>query len=93
MLLNNDGAPFKAFGAMSHNTIFRNNIAFNTTGNTEGTANGQFATPGLYFDNYVYNDAFIDNTVYNCPAEGMFVNSESHDNKFTGNVIYGAAQS
>lgn len=90
MLLNNDGAPFKAFGGLSHNTVFRNNIAYDTQGNTEGTYNGTFETPGLYFDNYVNNNTFENNTVYNIPKKGIFQNSGSSDNSIIGNVVFGS---
>lgn len=89
MLLNNDGAPFKAFGNLSHHSIFRNNIAHDTQGNTEGNFNGNFQTPGYYFDNYVNNNTFENNTAYNVNAKGIFQNSGSYNNHIIGNVIFG----
>lgn len=91
MLLNNDGAPFKSYGALSHNSVFRNNIAFNTNGNTEGTNNGSFKTPGLYFDNGVNHCTMKDNTVYNCNAAGIFLNSGSNGDFVNGNTVYGSS--
>ncbi len=91
MLLNNDGAPFKAFGALSHHSVFRNNIAHDTQGNTEGNFNGTFQTPGFYFDNYVNNNTFENNTCYNISQKGIFQNSGSSNNYILGNVIFGSA--
>ncbi|MEY4877196.1 MAG: hypothetical protein RL708_2345 [Bacteroidota bacterium] len=89
MLLNNDGAPFKAFGNLSKNQIFKNNFALNTFGNKEGTYNGQFKTPAFYFDNYTQSCTLENNTSYNVPGTGIFLNAASHDNIVKGNVIYG----
>lgn len=90
MLLNNDGAPFKAFGNTSHHTVFRNNIAHDSPGNTEGCFNPSFETPGLYFDLLVNNNTLENNTIYNIPQKGIFLNCGTSDNHANGNVIFGS---
>ena len=89
MLLNNDGAPYKTYGSPSTHEIFRNNFALQTYGNTEGTFNGQFKTPAFYFDNYTNFCSLENNTAYDVPGTGIFLNAASHDNFIKDNVIYG----
>lgn len=94
MLLNNDGAALKAYGAQSHHSIFRNNFVRNYMGNTEGVFTGQgsnvFQTPGIYFDFSVNNCLIKDNTIENVGPKGIFQNSGTHHNRIDGNVVYGS---
>jgi parallel beta-helix repeat protein len=89
MLINNDGAALKTFGINSGNIIFRNNFISTSDGNTEGTDNGSFITPAIYFDNESHNSVAQDNTIYNRTKKGIFLNSGTQDNTIRGNVIYG----
>lgn len=91
MLINNDGAPLKSFGSGSSNNTFSNNFVSNSPGNTEGTVNANFVTPGIYFDFYVNNSTVKDNTLYDQTPKGIFMNSGTPNNTITGNVVYGAA--
>jgi hypothetical protein len=90
MLLNNDGAPLKAFGIASQNSTFRNNFVSNSEGNTEGTFSPDFVTPGIYFDFKTNNCIAENNTVYNHNGTGIFQNSGTQYNTIRGNVVYGS---
>ena len=89
MLLNNDGAALKTYGFNSSNITFKNNFISTSDGNTEGTDNGVFVTPAIYFDNESHNSLAQDNTIYNRTKKGFFLNSGTQDNTIRGNVIYG----
>jgi parallel beta-helix repeat protein len=89
MLINNDGAALKTFGSGSHHIIFRNNFVTNSDGNNEGTDNGSFVTPAIYFDFDSNNSLVQDNTIYGRTRKGIFMNSGTHDNTITGNTVYG----
>jgi len=89
MLLVNDGAPLKIFGAGSHNSVFRNNIISASNGNTAGTLNANFKTPGIYFDFGVNNCVVKSNTIYNQRHKGIFLNGSSNTNLVSENVVYG----
>lgn len=89
MLLNNDGAALKTYGATSQYSIFRNNIVSESSGNKEGTNNGEFETPGIYFDFSTNNCTIENNTIYDQHPKGIFQNSGSHHNTIRGNVVFG----
>ena len=89
MLLNNDGAALKTFGLNSGNITFKNNFISTSDGNTEGTNNGSFITPAIYFDNESHNSLIQDNTIYNRTKKGIFQNSGTQSNTIRGNVVYG----
>ena len=89
MLVNNDGAPFKAFGNQSQDEVFRNNFALYTYGNKEGTFNASFKTPAYYFDLFTNQSVIENNTAYEVPGTGVFLNCGSFNNRVSGNVIYG----
>jgi parallel beta-helix repeat protein len=88
MLLNNDGAPLKAFGVASQYSTFRNNFVSSSEGNTEGTFSPDFVTPGIYFDFKTNNCTIENNTVYNHNGTGIFQNSGTQYNTIRGNVVY-----
>lgn len=90
MLLNNDGAPLKAFGIASQNSTFRNNFVSSSEGNTEGTFSPDFVVPGIYFDFKTNNCTAEYNTVYNHNGTGIFQNSGTQFNTLRGNVVYGS---
>jgi len=90
MMLLNDGAPIKTFGAGSHDIIFRNNIVSASNGNTAGAFRATFQTPGYYFDLDAHHCSLLNNTVYNQTPKGIFQNGGSHDNVIRGNVVYGS---
>lgn len=90
MLLNNDGAPLKAFAAASSGTVFRNNFVYDTHGNNYGTNNGQFKTPGIYLDWNAHDITIEDNTVINCSQKGIFLNGGTNANTVRRNVVYGS---
>jgi hypothetical protein len=90
MRLNNDGAALKSYGPLTHHTVFRNNFVSESDGNTEGTANGNFFTPGIYFDFQVNNCEISNNTVFDMGGgRGVFLNSGTSDNLVSGNIIHG----
>ncbi len=91
MLLNNDGAALKSYGMSSHDITFRNNFVSSSDGNTEGTNNGSFVTPAIYFDFNVNNCTIQENTVYGRTKKGIFLNSGNANDKIIGNVIYGGS--
>lgn len=90
MLLNNDGAALKSYGALSHHNTFRNNFVSTSDGSTEGTTNSNFITPAIYFDFNVYSCTIQDNTIYNRTQKGIFQNAGNVNNTIIGNNIYGA---
>jgi len=90
MLLLNDGAPLKTYGGISDHIIYRNNFVSATPGNTEGTYNATFLTPGIYFDFNSNTSLIEDNTIYNHPDVGIFLNAGTHNITATRNVVYGA---
>jgi parallel beta-helix repeat protein len=90
MLLNNDGAALKAFAAASSGTVFRNNFVYDTHGNTYGTNNGQFKTPGIYLDWNAHDITIEENTVINCSKKGIFLNGGTNANTVCRNVVYGS---
>lgn len=89
MLLNNDGAALKSFGAASQYNIFRNNFISKSDGNTAGTPNGSFITPAIYFDFSTNNCTIQENTIYDQTKKGIFLNSGTYANSVIGNVVYG----
>jgi hypothetical protein len=89
MMLNNDGAALKSFGALSHHITFRNNFVTSSDGNNEGTFNPNFITPAIYFDFNVNNCTVQDNTVYGRTQKGIFQNAGDVNNNIIGNIIYG----
>ncbi|MFM7637635.1 MAG: Ig-like domain-containing protein, partial [Crocinitomicaceae bacterium] len=89
MLLNNDGAALKSFGQESKYNVFRNNFVSTSDGNIEGTPNGSFITPAIYFDFSTNNCTIQENTVYNRSKKGIFLNSGTNNNTVIGNVVYG----
>jgi hypothetical protein len=89
MLINNDGAALKTFGLGSHDLIFRNNFISNSDGNTEGTDNGNFITPAIYFDFQSNTSLVEENTIYDRAHKGIFQNSGTFSNTIRNNVIYG----
>ncbi|MDB5211020.1 MAG: Right-handed parallel beta-helix repeat-containing protein [Sediminibacterium sp.] len=89
MLINNDGGALKTFGINSGNITFKNNFISTSDGNTEGTNNGSFITPAIYFDNESHNSIAQDNTIYNRTKKGFFLNSGTQENTIRGNVVYG----
>jgi Right handed beta helix region len=91
MLWNNDGAGLKSWGSISHDIIWRNNFVGESDGTLEGTLNGDFITPGLYFDFLVNHCTVQENTIYNHRERGIFQNSGNTDNHILGNVVYGSA--
>lgn len=90
MLINNDGAALKSFGDLSAYNTFRNNFVFYSDGNTEGTRNGTFLTPAIYFDFKVNNSTIQENTVVNHTVKGIFQNSGNQNNTIIKNVIFGS---
>ncbi|MBL0246228.1 MAG: right-handed parallel beta-helix repeat-containing protein [Sphingobacteriales bacterium] len=90
MLLLNDGAPLKSFGAPSSNIIYRYNFVSATPGNTEGTYNANFLTPGIYFDFDVSSSLVAFNTIYNSPDVGIFFNGGTNNITALNNIVYGA---
>jgi hypothetical protein len=90
MLLNNDGAALKSFGGQAQFNTFRNNFVEYSDGNTEGTRNGEFLTPGIYFDFLVKNCTVHENTVYNHTKKGIFQNAGNQNNTITNNVVFGS---
>lgn len=93
MLLNNDGGALKGFGYATEYTTFRNNFVSKSDGNTEGTFNGKFGTPGIYFDFNVHHSKIEYNTVYDRNKLGIFQNAGSNNNTIRNNVIYGGTYS
>ncbi len=91
MMLLNDGAPLKSFGIASHHIIFRNNFISSSNGNTAGTFNATFRTPGIYFDFDVNNSIIQNNTIYNQRPKGIFLNGGNNNNIISGNVVYGTS--
>lgn len=91
MLLNNDGAALKCFGVASQYTVVRNNFVTSSDGNTEGTPNGSFITPAIYFDFSTNNCTIQENTVYGRTKKGIFLNSGTNNNTVIDNVIYGGS--
>ena len=91
MLWNNDGAGLHAFGAGSHHGTFQNNFVGESDGTLEGTNNGDFITPGFYFDFEVHDMMVRENTIYNHAERGIFQNSGNVNNSIIGNVVYGSA--
>lgn len=89
MLLNNDGAALKSFGAASQYNIFRNNFISKSDGNTAGTPNGSFITPAIYFDFSTNHCTIQENTIYDQSKKGIFLNSGTNNNTVIGNVVYG----
>jgi hypothetical protein len=89
MLINNDGAALKSFGIGSQYNVFRNNFVSKSDGNIEGTPNGSFITPAIYFDFSTNFCTIKDNTIYDRNNKGIFLNSGTMNNTVTGNVIYG----
>ncbi len=89
MLINNDGAALKSYGAISFNNIFRNNFVSSSDGNTEGTYNPGFITPAIYLDYYSNNCTIEENTIYNRTQRGIFLNSGTSNNTVKENVVYG----
>ncbi|MFY8127615.1 MAG: T9SS type A sorting domain-containing protein [Chitinophagaceae bacterium] len=90
MLLNNDGAALKSYGAQSHHITFRNNFVSKSDGNTEGTTNANFITPAIYFDFNVNNCLVENNTLFDRTQKGIFQNAGDINNTIVGNTIYGA---
>jgi len=90
MLIENDGAALKGWGASTHHSIYRNNFIFNSNGNTEGTYQATFLTPAIYFDFNVNNCTIAENTVTNHQQRGIFQNSANYNNLILGNVIHGS---
>jgi parallel beta-helix repeat protein len=91
MLINNDGAALKSFGSGSQYNIFRNNFISLSDGNPEGNPAGtRFSTPAIYLDFSVSRCTIQENTIYDRTQRGIFLNSGTHSNTVTGNVVYGA---
>jgi hypothetical protein len=91
MLIENDGAAIKGWGAGTTHSIYRNNIILNSDGNTEGAYQASFLTPAIYFDFKVNNCIISENTVYNHAQRGIFQNSSNVNNTITANVILGGS--
>lgn len=89
MLFNNDGAGLKSYGVQSHHITYRNNFVSKSDGNTEGTYNADFETPGFYFDFNVNNCIVQENTFYDRTQKGIFLNSGTNNNSIIGNVVHG----
>lgn len=89
MLIENDGAAIKGWGAGTHHSIYRNNFIENSDGNTEGTYQASFITPAIYFDFNVNNCTIANNTVYHHNKKGIFQNSSNFNHTITGNVLHG----
>jgi hypothetical protein len=89
MLWNNDGAALKAYGEPSHHSVFRNNFVSASEGTLEGTNNGDFITPGIYFDFRVHDNTVLENTVYDHAEKGIFQNAGNRYNTIRGNVVFG----
>lgn len=89
MLLNTDGAALKTYGINSSYITFKNNFISTSDGNAEGTFNGSFVTPAIYFDNESNNSLVQDNTIYNRTQKGIFQNQGTQNNTIRGNTIYG----
>lgn len=89
MMIENDGAAIKGWGATTTKSIYKNNIIYNSDGNTEGTFQAGFITPAIYFDFNVNNCTIANNTVINHTKKGVFINSANINHTITGNVIYG----
>ncbi|MCE3282387.1 MAG: glycoside hydrolase [Chitinophagaceae bacterium] len=88
MLINNDGAALKSYGANSKYNIFRNNFISTSDGNSEG-GSGSFVTPAIYFDFSTQYSTVQDNTVFGRMKKGIFMNSGTHHNTISGNTVYG----
>ncbi|MES2371433.1 MAG: T9SS type A sorting domain-containing protein [Bacteroidota bacterium] len=89
MLINNDGAALKTYGLNSSYITFRNNFISTSDGNTEGTDNGSFVTPAIYFDFESHNSIAQDNTIYNRTKKGILQNAGTQNNTVRGNTVYG----
>lgn len=91
MLIENDGAAIKGWGAGTTHSIYRNNFIENSDGNTEGTYQANFVTPAIYFDFNVNNCTISENTVFNHQQRGIFQNSANFNNNINSNVILGGS--
>ena len=91
MLLNNDGAAIKSEGVLTFRNTFRNNFVKGCDGNTEGTHNASFLTPGIYFDDDVSNSVIQNNTIWNHMERGILQNPGTQDNEVRGNVVFGGS--
>ncbi len=90
MLWNNDGAGLHAFGIGSHHSTFQNNFVTESDGSLEGTNNGDFITPAIYFDFEVHDMLVKENSIYNHKERGIFQNSGNVNNSILDNVVYGS---
>ena len=63
------------------------NIIYNGIGAPDGTDSAYLAADGIYMDEGTNNVDIIDNTLFNCSHNGIFIHSSNHIN-VKGNNLY-----
>lgn len=89
LILLNDGAAIKTYGASSRNSEISNNFVFSVFGNLEGTLRkeNRIISNGIYLDALTNNMTVVGNTIINA-GSGIFLYDGCKDNRFEKNKCF-----
>ncbi|HYV90889.1 MAG TPA: right-handed parallel beta-helix repeat-containing protein [Chitinophagales bacterium] len=80
------------YGALTHASVFKNNIVLHTIGSTAGEPVTDLNAAGIYADQSATENIFDSNTVAYATS-GILVSNNSSDNILRHNVVYGCTES